>query len=320
MGAKRYVIPVVLLSALVAERGARADLSAVDQALAKAWFDRGDAARLAGHYAEARADFAESYDIDPAPGAMLSIAASDEQLGRMASAWRELLRGAAEARSIGRQDWAEEAEREAERIQPTLPHFVLHLERGSDPDDRRITLDGSPFAEAMIDASMPVDAGQHRVEAAAPAKRSWSTTFEAKDEAVSLVTVPLLEPEVVVPVVVQTREREAATPPSDSRRTWELGLGVAGGAAVLAATAITISAYVTYQGAGCSAVCTSTRQATQDRAWMQADVATVLGGVGAGALVGAALLWMWDPGRTAHVEARPIVGPTAIGVSLEKEW
>ncbi|HEY4012728.1 MAG TPA: tetratricopeptide repeat protein [Polyangiaceae bacterium] len=321
MGTKGCAVSLVLLSALVVERGALADLSPADQEIAQSWFERGYAARVAGNFGEARADFQKSYEIDHAPGTMLNMAACEEHMGRMATAWRELLRGAADARNIGRQDWAVDAEREAEQIQPTLPRLVLHLERGFSADDRRITLDGEPFPEPMVDASMPVDRGSHRVEATAPAKRLWATTFEAKDQAVSVLTVPLLEPEVAIPVVLRRpRELEAEAPPSRPRRTWELGLGVLGGVSVLAATALTVSAYATYKGAGCTAFCTSAARAAQDRAWTQADVATVLGGVGAGALLGAALLWVWDPLKSAHVEARPIAGATAIGLSLRRGW
>jgi hypothetical protein len=321
MGA-RHTFVCVLVTAIATSRVLYAAPSS--EARAKEHFQKGRDALTAGRPEEARREFDESYRLLPDPRSMLGLGAADEQLRRSATAWMELRRGAVDSRAIGHTDWAEGAEQEAARIEPTLPRLAVRPEGDADAGTYML-LDGIPFVQG-IDESTPVDPGPHQIRVVAPGKKPWEIRFQASPGVVQRFDVPPLEPD--QPVVIEKQSElplfvpatPDAPPPWTTRRTAALILGFAGLASAAAATGLAISAYSTYQSS-CGAMCVGPdKLSAQENAWAKADLASAFAGGAAGAFAGAAILWFWSPGGENRLGLQPSVGVGLVGVRMQREW
>lgn len=150
---------------------------ASDSPIAETLFRDGKALMKVGDYAKACPKLAESQRLDPASGTMLALALCHEKEGKIASAWAEYLEADALARKDGRQQRSKAARLRAAALEPKLSHLEIVV-----PDETRelagleIRLDGVLLAEAVWGTPMPVDPGEHAVEATATNKEPWKGT------------------------------------------------------------------------------------------------------------------------------------------------
>jgi hypothetical protein len=326
MGAKRFLLLAVPLAMAVMHAAAYAEADDDPDERALILFRLGRFDLASGQLAEARSKFADSERLNPEPGTMLNVAYCDEHLGKTASAWAEYLSGAGAARAKGRVQWAEDAERQAKRLEPLLPRIVVHVERAADGAPPLLLLDGTAFPKSLCDLSTPVDPGPHRLVATAAGRRPWESTVEAQPGVVTTVTVPLLELEALEVQPAQSVTVPPSPPRPLARAAWStrqtvaVAVGAAGVASIATAAGLAVWAESTYQGAGCTSQCTSHGASMQSRAWVEADIASVVAGLGASALVGAGILWFGDSHGRDRVEVQPVVGPSALGISVERGW
>ena len=183
------------------------------RARARQVFGLGRTAMKAGRYAEAAALFEDSQTLDPAWGTLLNLAFCDEKLGKTATAWGLYLDAAPAARAERQDKWADDAEARAKRLEGSILHVVVRVDRAPDERAVEVLLDETPFPESLWGRPTAVDPGLHALRAKAPARRPWSTTFTVDrgggvGDEVATITVPILEPAEVqiVPPTLPRRE------------------------------------------------------------------------------------------------------------------
>ncbi len=149
----------------------------------------------AGDYASACPKLAESHKADPAGGTVLLLAICYEKIGRTASAWIKFKEALAMARADRRTDREEKARKYLDDLEPRLSRVTVTM-----PDEVRtlpgfaVKVDGTQIPTISKSWTMPVDPGEHLVEAQATGRVSWSNTVTLKSEGQrEAVDIPVLE-------------------------------------------------------------------------------------------------------------------------------
>jgi hypothetical protein len=188
-----------------------------NRAAAEALFNQGRTLMTAGKFAEACPKFEASQQLDPGLGTMLNLAECYEKTGRTASAWAEYREAIPLARAAGskaRQDLANER---AQALQERLSTLTIRAMAGDDTDAHlEVRRDGVAVQEAELGSPIPVDPGEHVIEALAPGKHPWSSKVQvASNAAKVLVEIPKLKTADGQPVVATTTP-EVTPPPGDT--------------------------------------------------------------------------------------------------------
>lgn len=219
-----------MLVALLLSNGAASVSNASDpaQVLAQSLFE--EARRLVknGDLAAACPKFAESQRLAPAPGTLLNLARCHEQQGKLATARQEFLQVRAEARNSKRRDREAAADERLAVIEKRAPRLAIAVPEKSRIAGLRLRLDGVELAEASWGISTPFDPGDHVLEASAPGRTTFSTTFILKEAEPFTVEIPVLAPETPPPASSSASPASSrAQPPPLSGRPV-LGYAVAG--------------------------------------------------------------------------------------------
>ena len=165
--------------------------SGSSKATAEALFTEGRALASSGKCAEAIPKFQASQKLDPGVGTLLNLAECYEQVGRTASAWAEYREVISLARLAGSKEREELATQKAKALEPKLSR--LAIKTTGDASGLTITRDGEAVEAAELGVAIPVDPGQHVIEASAPGKQKFSQTVEIGKEADSkVVEIPAL--------------------------------------------------------------------------------------------------------------------------------
>ena len=196
----------VLLGFLVAYSSfsitASAEPTSADKSLATQLFKEGRALVDQGKYAEGCRKLEESQRLDPGGGTLLNLALCHEKEGRTATAWAEFTEALGIARKDDRPQRIEIAQQHIEALEPTLSRLVIQVPPASDLPDLEIRRDGTAIRRAAWGTAMPVDPGDHVIEAFALGKIPWKQTVTVGGKAESkTITVPVLEnaPAVAMP-------------------------------------------------------------------------------------------------------------------------
>ena len=166
-----------------------------NRAAAEALFNQGRDLMTAGKFAAACPKFEASQQLDPGLGTMLNLAECYEKTGRTASAWAEYREAIPLARAAGskaRQDLATER---AQALQDRLSTLTIRAMSGEDPNVHlEVRRDGVALQEAELGSPIPVDPGEHVIEAAAPGKQPWSSKIQVGADAAKVaVEIPALQ-------------------------------------------------------------------------------------------------------------------------------
>ncbi|AKT40914.1 hypothetical protein [Chondromyces crocatus] len=198
--------------------------SPADKALAEALFLDGRKLMDAGDPKAACPKFEESHRLDPSGGTLLNLAVCHHKEGKTASAWVEFKEAASMSEDAGKPDRAAFARQRATELEAELSHLVLTLIAPT--SGLKIHLDGAALsAAATIGTGIPVDPGEHQLEARATGKKTWSERVLIEPgPSTRAVTIPALEDE---PVASRPSGAQRATPrpPTEARG----GQGRAGG-------------------------------------------------------------------------------------------
>jgi hypothetical protein len=143
-----------------------------DGAGAEALFREGRAGMEAGDYAHACPKFAESLRLDFAIGTVLNLAACEEKVGRLASAWQhyrqvvEMLPPEDERHPL--------AAARADALDARVPRLTISMVAPA-PQGTRVTRDDVDLGDPSLGVALPVDPGEHVVMVIAPgrADRRW---------------------------------------------------------------------------------------------------------------------------------------------------
>src|SRR5688572_6405870 len=156
---------VVSLSLVLSAAEARAE--AYDSAGAEVLFREGKQLMNEKDYAAACPKLAESYRLDPATGSLLALALCYERAGKLASAWVAYTDAAARAKREGQTDREQGAKARARELEPKLARLIVNVEAPDTPG-LEVTRDGVQLGAAALGSAIPVDHGEHVVEARAP--------------------------------------------------------------------------------------------------------------------------------------------------------
>jgi hypothetical protein len=263
---------------------------------------------VAGKFGEACPKLEASQRLDPGVGTLLNLGDCHEKVGRTASAWTEFREAASAARANGSTDREAVARERASALEPRLSYLIITVKNPA----THVTRDGTPLDEAMVGTRIPVDPGDHHVEAIADGKAKWSDTVHVMGERAS-VTVDVPELARLAP--------GAETPGIKSRgstqRTVAIVVGAAGVVGLGLGTVFGLKASSTWNSA--KSHCTDYPRGCGDEgvsqgqdAKGQATIATAGFVVGGVALAGAAALWFTAPSSRGGSEMAFGVGPTGL--------
>lgn len=165
----------VLPAPLVAPSIARADDKA---AAAEALFNEGQKLFNDGAINAACEKLQESYNLDPAMGALLVLAACHEKQGKTASAWSEFKTLESQAQRAGRKDREEFAHEAVGRLEPKLRKLAVRVK--IPVDGLEVKRNGVPVGKAQWGLPIPVDPGSIKIEAAAPGKKAFAGNIDVQ--------------------------------------------------------------------------------------------------------------------------------------------
>ncbi|WP_437644285.1 tetratricopeptide repeat protein [Sorangium sp. So ce362] len=168
-----------------------ASAQARDPAVAEALFDAGRAALQAKDYETACPKFRESYELDPAPGALLNLGDCEEKRGKIATAWsifRQLARDLP-----ANDDRRPIAQARAAALEGRVPRLTIRLAPGA-PADTAVQRSGIPVGAGSLGAPLPVDPGEVQVTATAPGRKQKTFTAQLAEGAQAELLVAPEEP------------------------------------------------------------------------------------------------------------------------------
>lgn len=343
-----FILLLVLLCGVPLDK-ARAQ-TVENKAAAEALFDEARRLLKEGNYAQACPKFRDSQELDPGVGTLLNLALCYKQAGRLASAWGTYREAAAEARTQGQTEREELARTEAAGLEVRLTRLRLVLPpEAKEIDGLELLHNGDSLVQSLWEMPIPVDAGEHLIEARAPGTETSRITVQASGEGKTLdVPVPLPKPSAVA-VPASPAPPPAATPPlsataepaegeaTSSRGSSTLGLVVLGiGAVGLGAGTYfalqtksnnddALAICPNYPVGPCSDSDVSTHSNLVNDAKTDRTLAYVGFGVGAaGAVLGTVFLLTSGSGPAETASSSwaivPSMGASAWGVEAKSSW
>lgn len=228
---------------LVAGHGAAWAQTAADKAAADTLFNEGKKLISKGDTAGACALFEASVNKAVQLGTQLALASCYETLGKTASAWGEF-RAAASTASKAHDRRQRFAEDHAAALEPRLSRLVVKLKPGYRVSGLEIKRDGAAVSVAELGALVPVDPGEHTIEASAAGWSPWSNKVSVALPGVVEVVVPALgkAPEKIEEPPESGRVAVAPLPKDGARPRRLLAYGVAGGGAGLIGVSLIVGA------------------------------------------------------------------------------
>jgi serine/threonine-protein kinase len=331
---------IALTAAVAFTSSAAWGADAADAAAAEALFNRGRQLMGEGKFAEACPKLAESQRLDPGTGTALNLADCYERQGRTATAWVTWLEAATLAKQAGQSDREEFARSKAKSLEGKLPRLEIQLTPGAQVNGLRVTRNGTEVRDVSFGVPLPVDPGEHTIEASAPGYQTWRGTVRV-DQAggQQLVRIPVLNsdsaaapapgspapgaapaagpaPSGPAPVAVAAAPAPAWSttptpnkPRGNGRRTVGIILTGVGAAGVAAGGVLALMASSANDDSmkNCNAAdetrCNAAGVAEREDALALGTNATILTIVGGAALATGVVLWMSAPSSNAQVGA-----------------
>lgn len=347
----RYASMLVVAASIAWAGLAHAQAGAQERAVARGLFDQARELMQQGKYTEACPKLEESQRLDPGMGTQFNLGDCYEHVGRAASAWAQFLDVASAARAAGQNDREAVARERAKAIEPKVSKLLITVPEGSRVDGLELKVDGMKLGQGMWGAPLPMDAGEHKVEASAPGKKPWLTKATVPPEGKSIaVTVPVLESgatsaaaaPAAAPApsasstpaapLIQPANPSADTGQAPDKSSWStqktvaavvagagvVGLGVSG--------LIVMSAKSKYDdsSAYCSGnYCQPDGLSLRDDARSKGTIATIVGGIGLAAIGTGAVLFFTSPKSTSgksEASSAPKVGIGPGWMTIGGQW
>lgn len=302
-----------LLAATIAS-GGTARASGEEIATAQVLFDDARHLMAQQRWSEACPKLKESQRLAPAIGTEFNLADCWEHAGHLASAWAAFLEVVDQTHTRGEASREAAARSRAQAIAARLGTLAIQVPVRA--AGLEVLRDGQPVPAEVWGVGVPVDAGDHRIEARAPGRVAWTSTVRTADGAAAATAVPDLAQAAAAPAAdaVPASPPPALPPPPEARVApgsvdHTASLIVLGSAVVLAGVGLAgilesgsnISAY--NADAACPGIAAPSRPA-QCNDYVNAastwNTVGVVGFVGSGlALVAGVTLWLLAPTRPA---------------------
>jgi hypothetical protein len=217
---------------------ARADTSQ-DKAVAEALFRDAKELLETGDVEAACPKFAESFKVDSTLGTLLFLAACHEQQGRTASAWSDFSSALSWAERAGQPERVAFARSHIAALERRLSFVVIHAPPIA---GLHLKVDDAPLGAAAAGTPLPLDPGDHALEASAPDRVAWTTVIRVKPEperipveVPDLPVAPQPPPPAGVPPVEASRPPAAPAPRAPAHGDTRRLVGLWSGLAVTAA-------------------------------------------------------------------------------------
>jgi hypothetical protein len=179
---------------------ARAQVSDAERAAARDLFKQGDELQRAGKFPEALDKFQRAEQVIHAPTNVLRIAECQAAMGRLveaAESYRQVTRWQLTAGSPAVfQSAIDQAKGELAQVEPRVPKVLVQVTpsppSGSQP---QLVIDGATVPFALVGEQIPLDPGEHKLQATAAGQASQEVTVnlnerETKNVALQLQPVP----------------------------------------------------------------------------------------------------------------------------------
>jgi hypothetical protein len=277
------------------------DPAAGDKGMAEALFRAAKDLQAEGKVAEACAKYVESHRLDPKPGTILNVATCHDVEGRTATAWADFAEAATFAARAHQTDREKLARSKVDELGKRLSYVTFRFPAVK---DLVVVLDGKVLTPASAGTRVPIDPGDHDLDARAPGKAPWSTRVK--------IDPGPGERTVVVPVLADDGATTAGPPPPLSANAdsggssrdggaqravgWvALGVGVAGAAAGAFFGARTLSQKSTVDEHCVGSRCDDAGLRANDGAKDSATLSTIAFVVGGAALAAGIVLLVTAP-------------------------
>ena len=312
------VLAAVLLTTAIPARA-----GGPDEAAAAALFQDAKQLAAAGDCEHALPKFEEAERLHPTVGTLLNVADCLEKLDRVASAWGKFKEAEREARDQNDADREGEASRRQQALAVRLAKLAIVVPPAARVPGFELRRDGALVGEGQWGSAMPVDVGQHKIEATAPGYKPWSTSIRIDGDGTAASVY--VEPLEALPA------GGAAVPAWGGQRIAGIAVG---GAGVVGVVIGSVFGVITLDKASASKSHCAPNLSTCDLTGWQlqrdahttarvSDVAFALGGV---AVVGGVVLFATAPGgapkapATARLVVEPTFGTRGAGFSLQGAW
>ncbi len=304
------------------------DVAAQNAAAAEALFQKGHQLFETSHFAEACPLFAESFRLDPLTGSLLALASCHEAEGKLASAWSEYADVAARSQRENRLERADAARKRARDLEPKLGRVTVILAQEAVPiAGLVIRRDGTVVGPGTYGTAIPVDRGEHVIEASAAGRVPFSQRLTVEDGTTLSVAIPgLVLAQAAPPSPTPTTPTRDAPPSSGfPYRTVGLvtlltGVAVGGVGAYFGVTAIDKNQESINNGCNTADICDPRGKATRLEARSDGNVSTALfivGGVVAASGLAIVLFGPSKPNATnPPVTMAPALGREVAGLSM----
>ncbi len=180
-----------LAAVLVAASATPALAEVHNPARAEQLFKLGKELMDKGQLEEACKAFQASQQADPSVGALLNLALCHEKKGHTATAWAVYKEAASLAANRGEAERSAGAKELADKLEKQLSRLTVKV--SDRHDGMTVRVDEQELPPVSYGVALPVDPGEHRVDASAVGYETWSATVSVEDHADSRsVTVPPL--------------------------------------------------------------------------------------------------------------------------------
>jgi hypothetical protein len=226
------VLGLFAAAALLAAPSLAHAQAGVNVTQAEALFNQGKDLINQKKYHEACERFAASYKLDEQNSTMLALAACHDLEGKTATAWGEYLLVVNKSRGTPA---AEYADTKAKELYPRL--LKIKIEANVVPPDIAIKVDGNAIPKESLNAELPLDPGDHDLEAKASGKHDWTKHIKLRAEDSPLKVVLSMEDMTPEELKALQDKQNGVVPPSeevtpaDPVKRW-VGIGLIGVGAV----------------------------------------------------------------------------------------
>ncbi len=283
-----------------------------------------------GNFAAALPHLEESLRLDTQTKTLMNLAHCEEKLGKLVDAHQHWLLGRDRAIAERNEVLRQEALSRIASLEGRIPRLTIRV-TGDSGGGVEVLRDGVVLGSVSLGMPLPTDPGKHTILVRAPGRPPKTVEVElAEGETKELALVVdkastgAVDEKPVTAVTALPAQRPssdvAVSKASPSSPTRTAGLVVAGAGALGLGVGVVLGAVAkgNYDGADCDfklKQCSTAGLQTVADAQALGNVGTIVGGIGAAALVAGGVLWFFGP---KSMPATVAIGPR--GVALLGTW
>lgn len=175
---------------------ARAQVSDAERAAARDLFKQGDELQRAGKFADALDKFQRAQQVIHAPTNVLRIAECQAAMGHLveaAESYRTVTRWQLPAGSPAAfQSAVDQAKGELAQVEPRVPKVLVQVTPAPAPGSQpQLVIDGATVPFALVGEQIPLDPGEHKLQATATGQASQEATVSLRERETKTIALEL---------------------------------------------------------------------------------------------------------------------------------